>query len=75
VVVLAATVNLTVPLPVPDCPAVMLIQDALVVAVHAQLAADEVTAIDPDPPRGGALARRRNRERRPGGGAAARAIA
>ena len=49
-VVLAATVNLTVPLPVPDCPAVMLIQDALVVAVHAQLAADEVTAIDPDPP-------------------------
>ena len=49
-VVLAATVNLTVPFPVPDCPAVMLIQDALVVAVHAQPAADEVTAIDPDPP-------------------------
>jgi hypothetical protein len=48
--VLAATVNLTLLLPVPDCPAVMLIQGALVVAVHAQVVADAVTAIEPDPP-------------------------
>jgi len=48
--VLGATVNLTWPLPVPDCPAVMLIQGALVVAVHAHVLADEVTAIEPGPP-------------------------
>ena len=45
--VLAATVNATVPLPVPACPAVMVIQPALVDAVHAQVVADAVTAIDP----------------------------
>jgi len=48
--VLAATVNPTLPLPVPEVPPVMLIHGALVVAVHAQLFADTVTAIDPDPP-------------------------
>jgi hypothetical protein len=48
--VLGETVNVTVPLPVPDCPPVMLIQATLVVAVQAQLAADAVTAIEPEPP-------------------------
>jgi hypothetical protein len=48
--VLAATVNPTLPLPVPEVPAVMLIHDALVVAVHAQLLTDAVTAIEPEPP-------------------------
>jgi len=47
--VLAANVYLTVPLPVPEPPDVMVIQGALVVAVHAQVAADAVTAIAPDP--------------------------
>jgi len=50
VVVLAATVNATVPLPVSDCPDVMVTHDALVAAVHAQLPAEAVTAIEPDPP-------------------------
>ena len=36
VAVLGATVNLTWPLPVPSAPAVMVIHDVLVVAVHAQ---------------------------------------
>jgi hypothetical protein len=48
--VLAATVNLTWPLPVPELPAVMLIHGAVVVAVHAQLFADTVTEIELDPP-------------------------
>jgi hypothetical protein len=48
--VLAETANATVPLPVPDCPDVMLIHAALVVAVHAQLPVDAVTAIEPDAP-------------------------
>ena len=48
--VLTATVNATVPLPVPDCPAVTVIQGALVVAVHAHVFADEVIAIEPTPP-------------------------
>lgn len=48
--VLAATVNATLPLPVPDAPAVSVIQLALVDAVHVQLAADALTAIDPVPP-------------------------
>ena len=48
--VLAATVNPTLPLPVPEVPPVMLIHGALVVAVHTQLFADAVTAIEPDPP-------------------------
>ena len=50
VAVFAATVNATVPLPVPELPLPMLIQAAVVVAVHAQLFADAVTAIDPEPP-------------------------
>ena len=48
--VLAAMVNATLPLPVPDAPAVSVIQFALVDAVHVQLAADALTAIDPVPP-------------------------
>ena len=48
--VLAATENATVPLPVPDAPAVMAIHATLVVAVQAQLAADAVTAIEPVAP-------------------------
>ena len=48
--VFAATVNATVPLPVPAAPDVIVIQAALVVAVHVQLPAEAVTAIDPDPP-------------------------
>jgi hypothetical protein len=50
VVVFAATLNATLPLPVPDSPAVMLIHGALVVAVHAHVLADVVTAIEPVPP-------------------------
>jgi hypothetical protein len=48
--VLAATVNATVPSPVPDWPLVMLIHGALVVAVHVHDAADALTLIEPDPP-------------------------
>ncbi len=52
--VLAATVNATVPLPVPDAPPVMLTQDALsVAAVHAQLFAEAVNAMEPAPPAAG----------------------
>jgi hypothetical protein len=50
VAVFAATVNATVPLPVPELPVPMLIQGAVVVAVHAQLFTEAVTAIDPEPP-------------------------
>jgi hypothetical protein len=46
----AATVKDTVPLPVPDPPLVIVIQDALDVAVQAHVVPDAVTAIDPDPP-------------------------
>jgi hypothetical protein len=48
--VLAATVNPTVPLPVPGVPPVRPIHGALVAAVHAQVFADAFTAIEPDPP-------------------------
>jgi len=47
---LAATANDTVPLPVPDPPLVTVIHDAFDAALHAQVAADAVTAIDPDAP-------------------------
>src|SRR3954468_21190573 len=47
--VLAATVNWTVPLPLPVAPAVMLRNAALLVAVHAQ-PDPPVTATDPVPP-------------------------
>jgi hypothetical protein len=49
-VVFAATLNVTLPVPVPEAPAVMLIHGALVVAVHAHVLADTVTAIEPVPP-------------------------
>jgi hypothetical protein len=49
-VVLAATLNATLPAPVPEAPAVMLIHGALVAAVHAHVFADAVTAIEPAPP-------------------------
>jgi len=45
--VLAATVNATVPLPVPACPEVIVIQPALADAVQAHDVPDEVTVIDP----------------------------
>jgi hypothetical protein len=47
---LAATVNATFSLPAPCDPPVMLTQGELAVAVQMQLAADAVTAIEPDPP-------------------------
>ena len=50
VVVLAATVKPTVPLPVPDSPDVRVIHTALVDAVHAHVPAEAVTAIEPDAP-------------------------
>ena len=50
VAVLAATANATFPLPVPDAPDTRLIQVALVDAVHTQVPADAVTAIEPDAP-------------------------
>lgn len=46
----AATVNDTVPLPVPVLPPDIVIHGTLAAAVHAHVAADAVTAIDPDPP-------------------------
>ena len=49
VAVFAATVKPTVPGPVPELPLPMLIQEAVVVAVQAQLFV-VVTAIDPGPP-------------------------
>jgi hypothetical protein len=50
VVVLAATVKATVPLPVPDVPEVIVIHGALVDALHAQVPAEAVTAMEPVPP-------------------------
>jgi hypothetical protein len=49
-VVFAATLNATLPVPVPEAAAVMLIHGALVVAVHAHVVADAVTAMVPAPP-------------------------
>ena len=70
--VLAATVNATLPLPVPDVPDVRLIHVAVVVAVHAQLLADAVTAIEPDPPASAKLCVAGDIEKvHAGGGAAA----
>ena len=48
--VLAATVNATVPLPVPDAPPVTVSHPAFAVAVQVQVPADAVTATDPAPP-------------------------
>jgi hypothetical protein len=45
----AATLNVTVPLPVPDAPAVTAIHDAVLLAVHWQVFPAE-TAIEPVPP-------------------------
>lgn len=50
VAVFAATVNATVPLPVPELPLATRIHEAAVVADHAQLFADAVTENDPEPP-------------------------
>jgi hypothetical protein len=44
------TVYVTVPLPEPDAPPVIVIQLALLDAVHAHPDADAVTATDPLPP-------------------------
>jgi hypothetical protein len=48
--VLTATVNATVVLPLPDDPLLSVSQPTLALAVHAQLAADAVSATEPDPP-------------------------
>jgi len=48
--VFAATPNATVPLPVPDAPLVTVNHAAFALAVHAQLFAEAVTAIEPEPP-------------------------
>ena len=48
--VLAADVKLTVPLPVPDAPAVTVSQGTFAIAVHVQVPADAVTPTDPEPP-------------------------
>lgn len=48
--VFAATLNATVPLPVPDAPLEIVIHPAFDAAVHAHVAAEAVTAKDPDPP-------------------------
>ncbi|MCU1386108.1 MAG: hypothetical protein JWL71_4805 [Acidobacteria bacterium] len=48
--VFAATLKLTVPLPVPDAPPVTVSHPALALAVHVQLPAEAVTATDPEPP-------------------------
>ena len=50
--VLAAALKVTVPLPVPAAPAVIVTQAALLVAVHAQPARD-VTPVVPVPPAAG----------------------
>ena len=50
--VLAATVKSTVPFPIPDAPAVTVIHELLLAAVHAQPAA-VVTAVLPVPPAAG----------------------
>jgi hypothetical protein len=47
---LAATVNETLPFPVPEVGPLRVIHGALVVAVHAQLLADAVIAIELGPP-------------------------
>jgi hypothetical protein len=47
---LAATVKVTDPLPLPDAPLVMLSHDALLEAVHAQLAAVVTFTAGPAPP-------------------------
>jgi hypothetical protein len=48
--VFEATLNPTLPLPLPLAPLVIEIQASLLDAVHAQLLADAVTATDPVPP-------------------------
>ena len=45
--VFAATLNATVPLPVPEAPLVTVNHAALALAVHAQVFADAVTVTDP----------------------------
>jgi hypothetical protein len=46
----AATLNVTVPLPVPDAPPVTEIHDAPLAADHVHVPADAVTVTDPPPP-------------------------
>jgi len=48
--VFGATLNDTVPLPTPLAPPTSVIQSAFDVADHAHVAADAVTAVEPDPP-------------------------
>jgi hypothetical protein len=47
---LAATLKVVVPEPAPDAPVAIVIQSACEDAVQAQVVADAVTAIDPEPP-------------------------
>ena len=51
--VLTATLNATVPLPVPVAPDVKVTNAALLVAVQVHVVADAVTAAVPVPPSGG----------------------
>lgn len=46
----AVTLNVVVPEPVRDAPSAITIQSAAETAVQAHVAADAVTAIDPEPP-------------------------
>lgn len=48
--VFAATLNVTVPFPVDDAPAVIEIQSAPALAVHVHVDADAVTPTEPGPP-------------------------
>ena len=48
--VLAATLNATVPLPLPEVPLEIVIQATLDDAVQAQVPVEDVTAIEPLPP-------------------------
>src|SRR3954453_8742228 len=48
--VFAAALKTTAPLPVPEAPLAIVSHGAFAPAVHAQEAADAVTAIDPVPP-------------------------
>ena len=50
---LAATLNDTVPLPVPELPPDTVTHEAFDAAVHPHVAADAVTATEPEPPASG----------------------
>jgi hypothetical protein len=53
--VFAATANVTVPLPVPEAPPVIVSHPAFALAVHAHVFAEGVTANEPEAPVSGAF--------------------